>query len=199
MMKKKKLCFQRPKRVLDKNGAAKSVASPVCLFAIYIGTDRPTAVFDHAVAAPGVKVGPCGQNLPVVTFMRTVYVASHLSSNSSLIELVGVAFDCQHWTTVQTILGLRKNAIKSKMPGLSFASGPTSIETCSFVFRLTCPSKKPIRRNNAVTHCRVSFFRSFEWLTTQRWKGVFFFFFCRQTPELLFSFTLQLGANCELL
>ena len=71
------------------------------------------------------------------------------------------------------ILGLRKNAIKSKKPGLSFASGPAGIETCSFVFRVTCPSRKPMRQNNATnaTHCRVSFFRNE--LTTQRRK-VFF-------------------------
>ena len=45
----------------------------------------------------------------------------------------------------------------------------------------TCPTKKPIRRNNAITAslCRVTFFRS-SW-TTQRRKGVF----CRQTTELL--------------
>ena len=74
---------------------------------------------------------------------------------------------------MQTSLGLRKNATESKKPGLSFASRPASIEPCSFVFRFTCPTKKPIRRNNAIaaSHCRVIFFRSS--LTTQRRKGVF--------------------------
>ena len=33
----------------------------------------------------------------------------------------------------EKILGFRKNAIKSKKPGLSFASGPAGIEACSFV------------------------------------------------------------------
>ena len=48
-------------------------------------------------------------------------------------QSLAFAFDCQHWTTGQKILGLLKNAIKSKKPGLSFASGPAGIET-SFLF-----------------------------------------------------------------
>ena len=56
-----------------------------------------------------------------------------------------------------------------------------------FVFRFTCPTKKPIRRNNAITasHCRVTFFRS-SW-TTQRRKGVF----RRQTTEILYRSSLS--------
>ena len=76
---------------------------------------------------------------------------------------------------MQTSLGLRKNATESKKPGLSFASRPASIEPCSFVFRFTCPTKKPIRQNNAITasHCRVIFFRSSLTTHDQRRKGVF--------------------------
>ena len=48
-------------------------------------------------------------------------------------QSLAFAFDCQHWTTGQKILGLLKKAIKSKKPGLSFASGPAGIETC-FLF-----------------------------------------------------------------
>ena len=68
-----------------------------------------------------------------------------------------------------TIVGLRKNATKSKKPGLLFPQGrPASF---SFVFRLTCTcrSKKPTRRTNATgiaTNSHVSFFWSS--LTTQR-------------------------------
>ena len=117
-----------------------------------VGIDRPTAVFDPA---PGVKVGRCGQNVRVVTSTlcenNLLYMLLHIRlriHHWSNFSEFSFAFDCQHWTTVQTILGLRKNAIKSKKPGLSFASGPGSIETCSFVVWFTCPSKKPIRRNN---------------------------------------------------
>ena len=56
-------------------------------------------------------------------------------------QSLAFAFDCQHWTTVQKILGLLKNAIKSKKPGLSFASGPAGIETC-FCFPIYLPIEK---------------------------------------------------------
>ena len=46
------------------------------------------------------------------------------------------------------------NAIKSKKQGLSFASGPAGIETCSFIFRFSCASRKPIRQNNAIIAAR---------------------------------------------
>ena len=75
---------------------------------IYIGIDGTTSVFDPA---PGVKVGCCGQNLRVVTLCENdllYFTMFTSSSNSSLMELRrSLAFDCQHWTTVQKILGLR--------------------------------------------------------------------------------------------
>ena len=129
---------------------------------IYIGIDGPTSVFDPA---PGVKVGCCRQNLRVVTLCENDLLYFTSSSNSSLIELRrSLAFDCQHWTTEQkNIRTSELNAIKSKKPGLSFASGPAGIETCSFIFRFSCASRKPFWQNNAIiciaTHFRVSLFR----------------------------------------
>ena len=104
-------------------------------------------------------------------------------------------FDCQHWATVQTNLGLRKNSAKSKKPGLSFASRPAGIEPCSFVFWFTCPMKKPIRRTNGIiaTHCRVTFFRSS--LITQRRKGVFFFVDRKLSYSSLSRYSSVLAAN----
>ena len=95
--------------------------------------------------------------------MRTIYCTCCFTFVFKLVtdrtcQSLAFALPCQHWATVQTILGLRKNATKSKKwGGFLFASGPDSMEKCSFVFRFTCPSKKPIWRNNAiiVTHCRL--------------------------------------------
>ena len=82
---------------------------------IYIGIDGPTSssVFDPP---PGVKVGYCGQNLRVVTLCANDLLYFTSSSNSSLIELRrSLAFDCQHWTTVQkNIRTSELNAIKSR-------------------------------------------------------------------------------------
>ena len=75
-------------------------------------------------------------------------------------------------------------------------SRPASIEPCSFVFRFTCPTKKPIRWNNSsiATHCRVIFFRSS--LTTQRRVERAFFFVDRQLSySSLSRYSWVLAAN----
>ena len=78
---------------------------------IYIGIDGPTSLFDPA---PGAKVGCCGQNLRVVTLCANdllywyAYMFLHI-----VFEFVtdrtcrSLVFDCQPWTTVQKISGLR--------------------------------------------------------------------------------------------
>ena len=85
---------------------------------------------------------------------------SNLSEFSICIRLSALNHSANNFRTSQ-------KCPQGKEAGTYFASGQAGIETCSFVFRFSCPSKKPIRRNNAIiaTHCHVSFFRS--WLTTQ--------------------------------
>ena len=81
--------------------------------------------------------------------MRTIFCAGTCSF-TFVVEFVtdrtcrslALAFDCQHWTTVQQIIGLRKNAIKSKRPGLSLASGPAGIGNMFFC----CPIYMPIEK-----------------------------------------------------
>ena len=98
---------------------------------------------------------------------------SHLSKFSFCIRML------ESWTS--------KICHQVEEAGTNFGLRAGPYQHFSFVFRFTCPSKKPIRRNNATeTHSHVSFFCNS--LTTQRRKGWYF---------LLTSFSFALGASCK--
>ena len=147
-----------------------------------------------------------GPNLRVVTLCENDLLLVHMYAYMFL----HIRLRIRHWSNLlefsfcvwlsalnhsaKNIRTSELNAIKSKKPGLSFASGPAGIETCSFVFRFSCPSWKPIRQNNAIiaTHCGVSFFRSY--FITQRRK-VFFFFDRQLSYSCLSHSSSVLAAN----
>ena len=93
-------------------------------------------------------------------------------------QSLAFAFDCQHWTTEQKILVLLKNAIKSKKPGLSFASGPAGIETC-FCFPICLPIEKAYSTKQRY-YCNSLSCKLLPQLIDYSATKGFFFFFDRQ-------------------
>ena len=79
-------------------------------------------------------------------------------------QSLAFAFDCQHWTTLSRAKNIRtsEKCHQVKEAGTFFCLRASRHRNMFFVFRFTCPSRKPIRQNNAfiATHCRVSFFGS---------------------------------------
>ena len=161
---------------------------------IYIGIDRPAAVFDPA---PGVKViaaGTLRANHCKVNML--LYVSRQSPSDRTLSEFTLFAFDCQHWTHSANKFRTSQKCNRVKEAGISFASRPARIQPCSFVFRFTCPTKKPIRRNNAVTaiHCRVASSSAAHWQLSDL-KGRLFFVDRQLSYSSLSRYNWVLAAN----
>ena len=73
-------------------------------------------------------------------------------------QSLAFAFDCQHGTTGQKNTRTSEKCHQVKEAGTFFCLRASRQRNMIFVFRFTCPSRKPIRQNNAffATHCRHS-------------------------------------------